>query len=137
MSASRSTFSKIALAPLATVALLALCAAAPAANASAPTKACNGAFCAESYRIVEGGSHAIRFSFRGSSVNHYNVRFVERGGRTVQKEISTFSGSNESKSWRVRGTNGNTVTVSVQACTRALLGSSKCTPWKVIKLTLS
>lgn len=137
MSALESIFSKPALAPLATVAILALLASAPAANAYAPTRACNGAFCAESYRIVEGGSYVIRFSFRGSSVNHYNVRFVERGGREVQKEVSTTSGSNWSQGWRVRSTPGNTVTLSVQACNRATFGSSKCTQWKIIKLTLS
>ena len=109
---------------------------ATTAHANLP-KSCSGAFCAENSRIVEGGSHVIRFSFRGSNVNHYNVRFVEQGGRTVQKEISTFSGSNLSKWWRVRGRNGQQVTVQVQACSRGgVFSSSKCTGWTTITLTL-
>lgn len=137
MSGLRFILAKRALAPLATLAILALSAGAPAAYAYAPTKACNGAFCAESFRIVEGGSHSIRFSFRGSSVDAYNVRFREKGGRMVQQEISTKSGSNLSKSWRIRSTNGATVTLIVQACNSGFLGKSKCTPWKEIRLTLS
>jgi len=89
------------------------------------------------YRLSRSSWRGIRFSFRGSNVNHYNVRFVEQGGRTVQKEISTFSGSNLSKWWRVRGRNGQQVTVQVQACSRGgVFSSSKCTGWTTITLTL-
>lgn len=137
MTVLASRLSPRATAPFAAIALLALVAGAPAAHAYAPTKACSGAFCAESFRIVEGGSHAIRFSFRGSAINHYNVRFIEKGGREVQRGLGTFSNSNLSNSWRVRSTNGARVTFAVQACNSPLIGKSKCTPWTRINLTLS
>jgi hypothetical protein len=120
------------------VSFVALASAAAAPASAALPRTCSGGLCAENFRIVEGGSHAVRFSFRGTEVSHYNVRFVERGGRTVQREVSTMKGdTNQSKSWRVRGTSGQVVTIHVQACNRAFLGRSSCTKWYKLTITLA
>ena len=120
------------------VSFVALASAAAAPASAAPTKSCSGGLCVETFAIVEGGTHAIRFSFRGTEVTSYNVRYVEKGGRLVQRNVSTLGGgTNLSKFWKVRGTPGQRVTVHVQACNTGFLARSSCTKWYAVTITLA
>lgn len=126
------------IALVAPVALAAAFATAPAHAAGVKTQACNGAFCAHSQYDNSKKRHIVYFSFNGTHVNHYNVRFKEPGGLTRQREIATDSGdTNWSKNWYVSATRGANITLTVQACNRGgLFSSSKCTGWTTIKLKL-
>ena len=74
-------------------------------------------------------------TFKGGTVTHYNLRYVEAGGRTVQYEVRTSGNSNKSKEVGLRGTPGKKYTVSVQACETKRVGGflpftkSNCTGW--------
>jgi hypothetical protein len=118
---------------------VALAVSLSAAPAFAKTQACNGAFCAHSQWDASKKRHIVYFSFNGTHVTHYNVRFKETGGQTVQREVGTYSSSsNWSNNWYVRATRGNYLTLTVQACNKGgLFSKSKCTGWTTIRLKLA
>ncbi len=57
-------------------------------------------------------------TFSGSKVTHYNIVYREAGGRQVQAEIPTRTGSNMTDVKSLKGTPGRQYKVSVQACSR-------------------
>lgn len=99
---------------------------------------CSGGYCfnKDTQGYVNNRTY-FYLSFRGSAVTHYNMRFRESGGREVQIEISTRSGSNASVLKSFPGTPGRQYTVSVQACNRTktfigpivISSRSNCTGW--------
>ncbi|MCW5771674.1 MAG: hypothetical protein KIT16_08585 [Rhodospirillaceae bacterium] len=121
------------------VAPLVLAVSVSAAPAFAKTQACSGAFCAHSQYDASKKRHIVYFSFNGTHVHHYNVRFKETGGQTVQREVGTYKNdSNWSDNWYVRAIRGNYLTLTVQACSKGgLFGKSKCTGWTTIRLKLA
>ena len=97
-------------------------------------KICAGSLCMlKRNTLIWDGSVPYFLSFRGSAISHYNVRYVEAGGREVQIEISTASGSNLSQVRHFKGTPGGKFTIHVQACNRSSFGpfssKSSCTQW--------
>ena len=99
---------------------------------------CSGGYCfnKDKQGYVNNRTY-FYLTFRGSAVTHYNIRYREAGGREVQVEISTRSGSNASGVTSLPGTPGRQYKVSVQACNRGkvfigpivISTTSRCTIW--------
>jgi hypothetical protein len=120
---------------------------AASAEAAAPDypgtykKICAGSLCMlKGSLLIWDGSVPYYLSFRGSAVSHYNVRYVEIGGREVQIELKAASGSNLSKVSHLKGTPGGKFTIHVQACNRSSFGpfssKSSCTQWHKITFNM-
>lgn len=116
-------------------AIAALPATPPATAALTVKEICAGSLCfyKNPHRYNDGTMYYF-LRFRGSEVTHYNLRFTERGGRTVQIEIGTVRGSNESGWNKFRNMQpGGRYTVHIQACKRGgLFQKSGCTGWHSI-----
>ena len=133
-----------ALARIAAPAILAVSMAAGlAGNAdAAPYKqTCAGGVCFN--KDTQGYTNDRTYfyvTFNGTAVTHYNVRYREPGGRTVQGELKTYAGSNKSQEGSIKGVPGQMNTIAIQACYRVTVKigpfsagtQSRCTGWSNI-----
>jgi len=115
---------------------------AATADAAAYTKTCvNGICFNKDTQGYKNDRTYFYLTFNGSAVTHYNVRFQEPGGRVVQEEWKTYSGSNKSQERGIKGNPGQWATISIQACTRVTVKvgpfsagtKSSCTGWVSIR----
>ena len=109
---------------------------AATADASPYSKTCTGPLCF--HKDTQGYANDKNYfylTFKGGTVTHYNYRYTEVGGRTVQYEVRTSGNSNKSNEVGLGGTPGRNYHISVQACETRRVGGflpitkSVCTGW--------
>lgn len=126
---------------LAAAALAALAFAAPAEAATGYRALCAGQYCfhvsnfAKSRALDGKGLWDVYYyiSYGGLKPTHYNVRFRDASGRTVQIEVPGAGTRSAVRSFGVRP--GHVYVISSQACTRQFLGPSQCTGWRTTRFT--